>query len=297
MAASRTNLQNVTESLTGDFNNWLDDVWEHRDKRVDGWPMLNSFWPTFILVAAYLFIVKIWGPRFMQNRPAYNITKFLIIYNAFQVILSAYIFIQLLRAGWGGDYSFRCQPVDQSQSPQAQLMLHACYIYYLSKFSEFIDTFCFVARKKFNQVSTLHVIHHGIMPMSVWPGARFLPGGHSSFFSLFNVSVHIVMYFYYMLAAFGPQYQKYLWWKQYLTTLQIVQFVAIMTHGLQLFFLDDCGFPKAFGYYIAAHAILFFGLFSQFYIKTYLNRNKRPKVEDANANFQESGKGDHLKSS
>jgi hypothetical protein len=30
------------------------------------------------------------------------------------------------------------------------------------------------------------------------------------------------MYFYYMMAAMGPQYQKYLWWKKYITTLQMV---------------------------------------------------------------------------
>ena len=69
--------------------------------------------------------------------------------------------------------------------------------------------FCFVARKKFNQVSLLHVVHHGIMPMSVWPGARYLASGHSSFFGLLNTFVHIVMYFYYMMSAMGPQYQKY----------------------------------------------------------------------------------------
>jgi len=285
------------ESWSEDFNNWLNNLWEKRDKRVDGWPMLDSVWPTFLLVMAYLFIVKIWGPRFMQNRPAYNLTKFLIIYNAFQVLLSTYIFIQLMRGGWGGDYSFRCQPVDESQSPQALLMLHACYVYFLSKFFEFIDTFCFVARKKFNQVSMLNVIHHGIMPMSVWPGVRFFPGGHSSFFGLLNAFIHIVMYFYYMMAAFGPPYQKYLWWKQHLTTLQIVQFIAIMAHGFQLFFYDDCGFPKTFAYYIAAHGILFLGLFCQFYIKTYLNKNIRwPKIHDVKPNSQEAGQNYHIKS-
>ena len=42
------------------------------------------------------------------------------------------------------------------------------------------------------------------------------------------------MYAYYMLSAMGPKYQKYLWWKQLMTTLQMVQFVAIMIHALQL---------------------------------------------------------------
>lgn len=47
-------------------------------------------------------------------------------------------------------------------------------------------------------------------------------GGHSTFFGLVNTFVHIVMYAYYMLSAVGPKMQKYLWWKKYLTTLQMV---------------------------------------------------------------------------
>ncbi len=47
-------------------------------------------------------------------------------------------------------------------------------------------------------------------------------GGHSTFFAMLNSFVHIVMYFYYMIAAMGPQYQKYIWWKKYLTAFQMV---------------------------------------------------------------------------
>jgi elongation of very long chain fatty acids protein 7 len=60
------------------------------------------------------------------------------------------------------------------------------------------------------------------MPMSVWFGVKFTPGGHSTFFGLLNTAVHIVMYSYYLFAAMGPQLQKYLWWKKYLTSLQMV---------------------------------------------------------------------------
>lgn len=77
-------------------------------------------------------------------------------------------------------------------------------------------------RKKYDHVSTLHVIHHGVMPMSVWFGVKFTPGGHSTFFGLLNTFVHIIMYTYYMLAAMGPSLKKYLWWKKYLTALQMV---------------------------------------------------------------------------
>lgn len=37
-----------------------------------------------------------------------------------------------------------------------------------------------------------------------------------------NSFVHIWMYAYYGLAAMGPHMQKYLWWKKYLTKLQLV---------------------------------------------------------------------------
>lgn len=47
-------------------------------------------------------------------------------------------------------------------------MANISWWYYFSKFTEFFDTFFFVLRKRYDQVSTLHVIHHGIMPFSVW---------------------------------------------------------------------------------------------------------------------------------
>lgn len=43
------------------------------------------------------------------------------------------------------------------------------------------------------------------------------------FIGLVNTFVHIVMYSYYGLAALGPHMQKYLWWKRYLTRLQLVR--------------------------------------------------------------------------
>ena len=42
-------------------------------------------------------------------------------------VLGAIVF-QLLRAGWWNDYSFRCQPVDYSDSPQALLVNGFNYI-------------------------------------------------------------------------------------------------------------------------------------------------------------------------
>jgi len=166
-------------------------------------------------------------------------------------------------------------------------MVYACWWYYFSKFTEFFDTFFFVLRKKDEHVSLLHVVHHGIMPMSVWFGVRFTPGGHSTFFGLLNTFVHIVMYFYYMVAAMGPQYQKFIWWKKYLTTFQMVQFVAIVVHAFQLLFVD-CNYPKAFVWWIGCHGVLFFCLFSDFYKRSY-KQKKAMQAAKAKANGYSNG--------
>lgn len=41
-----------------------------------------------------------------------------------------------------------------------------------------------------------------------------------------NAFIHVIMYMYYGLAACGPKFQKYLWWKRYLTILQLVSEIS-----------------------------------------------------------------------
>jgi len=258
------------QAFLGGWKKAYDDLWALRDERMDGLPMLSSPLPTLLICLAYVYLVKVAGPKFMEHREPYNLKTFLVIYNAFQVAFSTYIFCLLMKGGWAGSYSLVCQPVDYSNSAESRTMRTATYIYYLSKFSEFIDTFAFIARKKFNQVSALHVIHHGIMPLSVWPGVRWVPGGHSTFFCTINAFIHILMYAYYMLAAMGPRFKRFIWWKRHMTNMQMIQFIAIFIHSIQLFVVPNCGFPIAYGYYIGAHAVLFFVLFGQFYIKEYM---------------------------
>lgn len=47
-------------------------------------------------------------------------------------------------------------------------------------------------------------------------------GGFGTFHAWLNSFIHFVMYIYYALSALGPKYQKYLWWKKYMTSMQIV---------------------------------------------------------------------------
>ncbi|XP_063706625.1 very long chain fatty acid elongase AAEL008004-like isoform X2 [Culicoides brevitarsis] len=241
------------------------------DPRTKDWPLMSSPFPTLAICLTYVYIVKVLGPRLMENRKPFQLKNTLIVYNFLQVVFSSWLFYECLMGGWWNAYSFRCQPVEHENYGRPMRMVHACWWYYFSKFTEFFDTIFFVMRKKTSQVSTLHVIHHGCMPMSVWFGVKFTPGGHSTFFGLLNTFVHIVMYSYYLFAAMGPQFQKYLWWKKYLTSLQMVQFILIMLHAFQLLFID-CNYPRAFVWWIGMHAVMFFFLFNEFYKETYKKR-------------------------
>ena len=40
--------------------------------------------------------------------------------------------------------------------------------------------------------------------------------------AILNSFIHVLMYTYYGLAGLGPHMQKYLWWKRYLTRIQLV---------------------------------------------------------------------------
>ena len=44
--------------------------------------------------------------------------------------------------------------------------------YFFSKYIDYFDSFFFLGRKKFSHLSTLHVVHHGIMPLTSWFGIR-----------------------------------------------------------------------------------------------------------------------------
>jgi len=96
-----------------------------------------------------------------------------------------------------------------------------CYIYYVSKFYEWGDTFLMIAKKR--PLTVLHVWHHFIIvPLSwswlygdwllMWYGAAF------------NTGIHVFMYFYYFSSS---AFDHRPWWKRYLTSVQILQFFSV----------------------------------------------------------------------
>ncbi|KYO29156.1 elongation of very long chain fatty acids protein 7 [Alligator mississippiensis] len=210
------------------------------DPRVEGLPLMSSPVPQAVIIGAYIYFVTSLGPKLMENRKPFELRQTMAFYNFAVVALSLYMTYEFLMSGWATGYSFRCDIVDYSRSPTALRMVQTCWLYYFSKFIELLDTVFFVLRKKNSQVSFLHVLHHSIMPWTWWFGVKFAPGGLGTFHALVNCIVHVIMYTYYGLCALGPAYYKYLWWKKYMTSIQLVQFIIITVHIGQIYFMDDC---------------------------------------------------------
>ncbi|CAB1416997.1 unnamed protein product [Pleuronectes platessa] len=267
--------EGITTSAAFIYNEFI----QNADSRTGNWFLMSSPLPQTIVIAAYIYFVVSLGPRLMENRKAFDLKKVLIVYNFGVVALSLYMCYEFVMSGWGTGYSFRCDLIDFSESPQAVRMAATCWLYYFSKFIEMLDTIFFVLRKRTKQVTFLHVYHHSIMPFTWWFGVRFAAGGLGTFHALLNCIVHVFMYSYYGLTAMGPYYQKFLWWKQYLTTIQLIQFVMVTSHISQYFFMKDCPYQfPIFVYIIGLYGMIFLFLFLNFWYHAYTQGKRLPKV-------------------
>ncbi|XP_045475588.1 elongation of very long chain fatty acids protein AAEL008004-like [Harmonia axyridis] len=252
------------------------------DPRTSDWPLMQSPIPTVLMVLTYIYVILFLGPKMMANRKPYKLREVLILYNGAQVLYSAFMLYEHLMSGWFWDYSYKCQPVDYSNNDKALRMATLCWWYYISKLSEFADTLFFVLRKKDSQITFLHLYHHSLTPLETWILVKFVAGGHGTFSNLINNMVHVIMYFYYMVSAMGPEYQKYLWWKKYITTIQLSQFFLVFIHSAQLLW-SDCGYPRLIGPLLCLHSTIFFVLFSNFYRQTY-KKAEQKKMKSINNN-------------
>ncbi|XP_012221665.2 very long chain fatty acid elongase 7-like isoform X1 [Linepithema humile] len=231
--------------------------------------MLSSPWPGLTLLGFYLYFVLNFGPKFMAKRQPFKLDRIMQLYNIFQVLINAYIFYNALTLGWLRDYSYFCAPVDYSYTPRAIEMARMVWIYFLVKILDLLDTVFFVLRKKQSQVTFLHVYHHALMVLACWVCARYFPGGHPTFAGLLNTVIHMIMYTYYLLTSMKINTNS---WKKHITQLQLVQFLLVGFHNIQLLWVEDCGFPLWAALLQAPNHLFIIILFGDFYYKTYIKK-------------------------
>lgn len=265
------------------FTEYIKETFESGDPTVRTWPLVHSYWAPFICSALYVLFVKRVGPILMRNREPFDLRIIMIFYNFSIVFVYAACLLTLVYNFLLTDaYKKLCTPTVVVENDYTYKCAIAGWYIYCIKYVEFADTVFFVLRKKFHLITNLHVIHHAALPIIGWilmrtetSGFQFLPGGLNSF-------IHIIMYTYYGLAAMGPEIQKRLWWKEYLTLLQMAQFVIILLFVFVIVPLSGCK-TTAYGIYIdIVFATLFLALFYNFYSKTYKATTK--SAAHANSN-------------
>lgn len=248
------------------------------DDEVDNWFLMPHWFPVTAIVVVYLLFVKIIGPNMMKDRKPVEIKNIMLVYNLIQTLYNAYIVSYLFSPGVISYlFNHSCTPLPREIHPHWSKFTEASYLYFLSKIIDLLDTIFFIVRKKQNQATFLHVYHHAMMVLACWGFLRFFKGEQGVFIGLLNSLVHVVMYSYYFLAACGPEVQKYLWWKKYITKFQLTQFALFCIHQVSLI-IFSCDMPVALTYFIFSQAVIMCILFGNFYMQTYTKKTDKGEL-------------------
>lgn len=269
------------QSLDGGLDYYFSDIWaNNEDERTSKLPFVGSTpWKLVYATLLYLYLIKWLLPKLMRPFKPFELNWPIRVYNLFMVLSNLWAFYHGARILNFGVKCFGCEVINHKDySHEAIELLHYGWLFYMSRLIEWLDTIFFVLRKKERQVTKLHVFHHSFVPLISWIYLKYHPGYSVAFFPLVNTFVHSIMYTYYFLATFGLSIQPYLWWKRYLTSLQIAQFVLILIQlaSIPLTGNDKCQYPRGFLYVAFAGAILFLWLFYTYYRDTYGSK-KSPK--------------------
>ncbi|GAB6022954.1 hypothetical protein CHUAL_007044 [Chamberlinius hualienensis] len=256
-------LAEAVDKLLGVYSHF----WAHRDARVEGWLLANSIKPVLFLLTLY-FIMVTYGPKWMKNRQPFKLKYILFVYNTSIAVFNYYIFKELITVSFRQRYNWLCEPVKDSTDPDEMRFLAAGHLYFLSKALELLDTMFIILRKKNNQLTFLHVYHHSTMLLLTWIVLRWIPGGSGYLAASVNAFVHIVMYGYYGLSALGPNVAKYLWWKKYLTVIQLIQFFWGCSFAINMFVIG-CDYTKWMQYVGVLYTLSYLILFGRFYLYAY----------------------------
>lgn len=154
----------------------------------------------------------------MRSHKPFKLTVFFQIHNLFLTVVSLFLLISLLediipmyfRQGF---YFCICNRKAITPRITTYYMIN----YYI-KYIELIDTVFLVLKKK--PLAFLHVFHHAATAVLCYNQLEGETAVQWLVISL-NLMVHVAMYYYYFATAGGAK----IWWKKYLTTMQITQFV------------------------------------------------------------------------
>lgn len=238
----------------------------------------NGLLNVLLLVGGYLVSVLWLGPNLMRNRKPLEIKNLIRFYNAAMILSNIYLIKRALTLVDNGRSFFNCKGVEMDLS-RVEEIAFITELFLLSRLADFLDTVWFVLRKKQSHISFLHVFHHSYVPTVAYVATRWIPVVPNAMsFPFINSAIHVVMYTYYLLATF-PSLRQHLWWKRYLTALQMIQFITVLIYNVfgYFYFGRVCGKSQTAALTGSlVSAVIFLVLFYSFYRQAYANKQQQP---------------------
>lgn len=184
---------------------------------IPGTTRMSTFTEAAACCVAYLVII-LGGREIMRNQSPFQLNALFKLHNLFLTIISAGLLVlfleQMIPSLWKyGIYKNICDAPGWTQP-----LVTLYYVNYLVKYYELIDTVFLVVKKK--PLTFLHCYHHPATALLCFTQLV----GHTSVSWLpiiLNLTVHVVMYWYYFQSARGIKVT----WKEWITRMQIAQFI------------------------------------------------------------------------
>ncbi|KAI9018676.1 GNS1/SUR4 family-domain-containing protein [Phycomyces nitens] len=193
---------------------------------------------TEVVVTCLTYYAVIFGGRYlMTNVPAFRLSTLFQIHNALLTLVSGSLLALMVEQIFPKIYRhglFYSVCAEEAWTQPLELLY---YLNYLVKYWELADTLFMVAKKK--KLEFLHYFHHSMTMVLCYVQ---LEGRTSVSWVpiVLNLTVHVLMYYYYFRTASGVR----IWWKKYLTTMQITQFV------IDLFVIYFCTYVLLAGHHL-----------------------------------------------
>ncbi|CAK4104176.1 unnamed protein product [Aphanomyces euteiches] len=239
---------------------FMDPSGGYKLSSIASWP-LGDFSTALAVAMAYLAFVVIGTLIMKAGVPAINITALQFIYNPIQVILCSYMCVEAGVQAYRNGYTFMpCNPYDKVNPVMGRVL----WLFYASKSLDFMDTVFIILGKKWKQLSLLHVYHHFTVWLVYWLNYRVMNDGEIYMTVLLNGGIHTIMYMYYFVSA----HTKEIWWKQYLTVLQLIQFLTMNVQGFLVIY-KQCPVPPNVSTAYMIYVQSLFWLFVYFFINSY----------------------------
>lgn len=248
---------------------------------VPGVTPLSTFTATATMLITY-YVTVFAGREFMKNREPFKLNGLFMMHNLILTIISGVLLAlfteQLVPTiASNGVFYAICDHRGGWTAPLVTLY----YLNYLTKYVELLDTIFMVLKKK--PLTFLHTYHHGATALLCYTQLIGLTAVSWVPITL-NLTVHVVMYWYYFQAARGVR----IWWKKWITRLQIAQFVIDLgfVYFASYTYFSSTYFPKlptagqCAGEEFAAFAGMgilssYLLLFISFYFATYKKNNAK----------------------